>query len=77
MNGYRILLRTLLLFVVFVVLVNSAQSRKKRELPDKKKSAAIQTFPLADPFILLQDNVHDAYGTHSDNGIVVYTSKDM
>jgi len=44
MNGYRILLRILLLFVVFVVLVNSAQSRKKRELPDKKNLLPFKHF---------------------------------
>lgn len=33
--------------------------------------------PLADPFIMLYDNVYYAYGTNSDNSIEVYTSDDL
>lgn len=33
--------------------------------------------PLADPFILLHEGTYYAYGTHSDNGIEVYTSDDL
>lgn len=33
--------------------------------------------PLADPFILLHEGTYYAYGTHSNNGIEVYTSKDL
>lgn len=33
--------------------------------------------PLADPFIMLFDDVYYAYGTHSANGIEVYTSDDL
>ena len=33
--------------------------------------------PLADPYILLEDSVYYAYGTHSAEGIEVYTSKDL
>lgn len=33
--------------------------------------------PLADPYILLEDGVYYAYGTHSADGIEVYTSTDL
>ena len=33
--------------------------------------------PLADPFVLLHNDVYYAYGTHSDNGIEVYTSDNL
>ncbi|WP_321334945.1 glycoside hydrolase family 43 protein [uncultured Bacteroides sp.] len=33
--------------------------------------------PLGDPFILLHDGTYYAYGTHSDEGIEVYTSGDL
>ncbi len=33
--------------------------------------------PLADPFIMLYDNVYYAYGTNSADGIEVYTSDDL
>src|SRR5690554_1050150 len=32
---------------------------------------------LADPFIMLHDDIYYAYGTNSDFGIEVYTSKDL
>ncbi len=33
--------------------------------------------PLADPYILLDNGVYYAYGTHSDNGIEMYSSTDL
>lgn len=33
--------------------------------------------PFADPFVLLHDDVYYAYGTHSEDGIEVYTSSDL
>ena len=33
--------------------------------------------PLADPYILLEDGVYYAYGTHSADGIECYTSHDL
>ncbi len=33
--------------------------------------------PLADPFILLHEDVYYAYGTHSDDGIAVFTSDNL
>ena len=33
--------------------------------------------PLADPYVLVENNTYYAYGTHSDHGIEVYTSTDL
>ncbi len=35
------------------------------------------SIPLADPYILLENGVYYAYGTHSADGIEVYTSTDL
>lgn len=41
-------------------------------------SAHVQAkVPLADPFIYYENGTYYAYGTHSDRGIVVYTSQDL
>lgn len=34
-------------------------------------------FPIADPYVLCHEGKYYAYGTHSDNGIEVYTSDDL
>ena len=45
--------------------------------------SAVATFaqssqlPFADPFVLLDNGVYYSYGTHSDNGIQVYSSNDL
>lgn len=33
--------------------------------------------PLADPYILIEDDYYYAYGTHAENGIEVWRSKDL
>ncbi len=45
--------------------------------PLKRSVQEIRKVPLGDPFILLHENVYYAYGTHSENGIAVYTSTDL
>lgn len=44
---------------------------------DKPKTEVRYKVPLGDPFILYHNNMYYAYGTQSDNGIVVYTSADL
>ncbi len=44
---------------------------------DEPNSGARYKVPLGDPFILYYNNMYYAYGTQSDNGIVVYTSADL
>lgn len=39
--------------------------------------AQISEVPFADPFILLDDGVYYAYGTHSNDGIEVYASRNL
>ena len=43
---------------------------KASKYPDSK-------LVLADPFVLLDNGTYYAYGTHSNDGIEVYTSKDL
>lgn len=38
---------------------------------------AEDSIPLADPFILLEDGIYYAYGTHAPDGIEVFTSADL
>ena len=42
-----------------------------------KISAQSSEVPLADPYVLLYDDIYYAYGTHSNDGIEVYTSDDL
>ena len=39
--------------------------------------AQVSQLPFADPFVLLDDGVYYSYGTHSGNGIEVYSSTDL
>mgnify|MGYP002625043245 CR=1 FL=1 len=39
--------------------------------------AQVSQLPFADPFVLLDDGVYYSYGTHSGNGIEVYSSSDL
>ena len=39
--------------------------------------ARMSEVPLADPYILVEDGVYYAYGTHSNDGIECYTSRDL
>lgn len=59
-------------FVGFLIF-NSCCSSKYKNLVVQKNTPV----PLADPFILLDNGVYYAYGTHAENGIEVYTSDDL
>lgn len=50
------------------------QSRGENKISESNSKNHV---PLADPFIMLHDNIYYAYGTHSANGIAVFTSKDL
>ena len=56
--------------LLFIVLACSSS-------PVEEENEKVRPVPLADPFILLHDNVYYAYGTHADNGIEVYVSTDL
>lgn len=71
-------------YVVFVALLAALCFRaypSHEPSPDRadenKVGEASHPVPLADPFILLDGDTYYAYGTGSDYGIPVYTSKDL
>lgn len=39
--------------------------------------AQVSQVPFADPYVLLEDGVYYAYGTHADDGIEVYSSRNL
>ncbi|MFV0331223.1 MAG: glycoside hydrolase family 43 protein [Dysgonomonas sp.] len=63
-------LHYLVLLFISVFVLSCSSSEKS----DFEYSTSV---PLADPFIMLHDDVYYAYGTNSDNGIEVYTSDDL
>ena len=63
------------LFLLIVLLPISACKSSDKDDDEKKDYTAFVT--LADPFIMLYDNLYYAYGTNSDVGIEVYTSNDL
>ena len=56
--------------IAVMVLFSIARVEAQNTRNDKR-------IELADPFILLHNNTYYAYGTHSRNGIEVYTSKNL
>ncbi len=56
--------------IVVVAVFSMARAGAQNTQDDKR-------IQLADPFILLHNNTYYAYGTHSRNGIEVYTSKNL
>ena len=56
--------------IVVIALFSVARAEAHNSQEDRR-------IPLADPFILLDGDTYYAYGTHSRNGIVVYTSKNL
>jgi beta-xylosidase len=52
----------------------SQQQEKKKEKPPTTQGSVV-TF--GDPFIMLHDGTYYAYGTASDDGIIVYTSDNL
>ena len=64
-----------LLLVGTLVSCQSASSKKDT---DNTTTNEVKTpVPLGDPFIMLHDGIYYAYGTHSGEGIEVYTSNDL
>lgn len=61
-----------ILLIAFILPLMSCSSSTT-----EKETQKLSSVPLADPFILLDDGVYYAYGTHSDYGIEVYTSTDL
>lgn len=66
----RLFIFLLLLIVCCCNLKNSTE-----DMDEEDKSA--EHVALADPFIMLYEDTYYAYGTQSDNGIVVFVSNDL
>ena len=62
-----------LLFLLTVVLAACKNTTTK----DNSTSTSQIVVPLADPFIMLYNNVYYAYGTGAADGIELYTSSDL
>ncbi|WP_288241322.1 glycoside hydrolase family 43 protein [uncultured Bacteroides sp.] len=69
-----------LFFICLLVLGAFASCHSgspKKETGDAVANEVKVPVPLGDPFIMLCDGVYYAYGTHSAEGIEVYTSDDL
>lgn len=62
---WRCMLLCVLMLTFTASMAEAAGVKKKSELP------------LADPYVFVADGKYYAYGTHSDNGIEVYSSDDL
>ena len=67
-------IKYILLFNLLIILSCSSNTIKDNDSNEEQSSISV---PLADPFILLHDNLYYAYGTGADNGIEVMTSDDL
>jgi len=67
---------TILLHSFIFLVTISLLSCKSSLVPGEKLNSG-ELIPLADPFILLYDDVYYAYGTGAADGIAVMTSKDL
>lgn len=69
-----------LFFICFLIVgtLISCQSGPSKKNADAVAPAEMKSpVLLGDPYILLHDGIYYAYGTHSDQGIEVYTSDDL
>ncbi len=66
-----------IIFLLSSSSCNASGPGENKPADDQPKPATGARIPLADPFIMLYDDVYYAYGTYSDEGIVVFTSDDL
>lgn len=62
------------LFILLTVVLAACTNNTAKENSAQTSQAVV---PLADPFIMLYNNVYYAYGTGAPDGIEVYTSADL
>ncbi|MDO5523023.1 MAG: glycoside hydrolase family 43 protein, partial [Bacteroidia bacterium] len=62
---------------IIIVLFSSASCSGNLGMSKNKSDNSANRVPLADPFILLHNDVYYAYGTNSDDGIAVFTSSNL
>ena len=67
-------IKYILLLNLLIILSCSNNTIKDNDTNEEQTSIPV---PLADPFILLHENLYYAYGTGADNGIEVMTSDDL
>lgn len=65
------------LFVLGLLLCSHNCFTDNRKIDIIQQEEKKMPVPLGDPFILLHGGTYYAYGTHSDEGIEVYTSDDL
>lgn len=75
----KIILGLLLFPLIVMAGCKESDSTKNTQTPDPGNSLTVvsKTVPLADPYILLYDNMYYIYGTNVGNGFDVYYSKDL
>ena len=66
-----------LVIVIATLAAFVANAQQPKQLATNVKSAEPNQLLLADPYVLEDNGWYYIYGTHSDNGIVVYRSRDM
>ena len=69
--------RVIFLFVLIFNLSANAQTNAQSIAAVEGKSAEPKQLLLADPYVLEDDGWYYIYGTHAEDGIVVYRSRDM
>ena len=69
-------MNTKYILLLNLLIILSCGSNSLKENEDNENTSDILV-PLADPFILLHDNLYYAYGTGAENGIEVMTSDDL
>lgn len=65
------------LFLLATLTSCQSCSSEYRNVNEIEVPGADKPLPLADPFVMLRGDTYYAYGTHSDDGIEVYTSGDL
>ena len=63
--------------MLLLLILISCKNSPSNEPEDNSKEEATTLVPLADPYILLYEDIYYAYGTGSENGIEVMTSEDL
>lgn len=67
-------MKTTLYITLFILLFSSCQNKDTKEDVSEEQTILV---PLADPFIMLHENIYYAYGTGAQDGIEVMTSTDL
>lgn len=69
--------KTITLYLILSLSILSCNDKDTKKQKDEANSHSKQPVALADPFILLYEDIYYAYGTNDKDGILVYTSDDL